>query len=349
MNFNWVLDTIDRQIPAGDPDKTAIRFGPDQSLTYGELRERSLRYATALRELGLAKGDRLGLLLNNDLEYVPLYMAAARLGVVPVRINFRLASPEVAFILNDSGSEVLIAHSSLIEKVAPIREETGIKRTVVLADSSEPLPAWAEDFETLRSAEPLDLETAPAIAAEDPLTLAYTFGVASLASGNLTIMAAVMAAGMVPPLAMALSTVVRPKLYTRSERQAGEAAWLLGASFITEGAIPFAAADPLRVIPSLMAGSAVTGAMSLGFGATSRAPHGGIWVVGLIGKPLLYVLAIVVGVLISTLCVTFAKSLGESDADFDTEADTGANTYPAAGSVPAPAGSASPTGTPARS
>ena len=175
--------------------------------------------------------------------------------------------------------------------------------------------------------------------------VAYTFGVASLASGNLTIMAAVMAAGMVPPLAMALSTVIRPKLYTKSERQAGEAAWLLGASFITEGAIPFAAADPIRVIPSLMAGSAVTGAMSLGFGATSRAPHGGIWVIGLIGKPLLYVLAIVVGVLVSTLCVTFAKSLGKgSDAEFEAAADQTATTYPAPGSVPAPAsaGAAAP-------
>jgi PTS system fructose-specific IIC component len=176
--------------------------------------------------------------------------------------------------------------------------------------------------------------------------VAYTFGVASLASGNLTIMAAVMAAGMVPPLAMALSTVVRPKLYTKSERQAGEAAWLLGASFITEGAIPFAAADPIRVIPSLMAGSAVTGAMSLGFGATSRAPHGGIWVVGLIGKPFLYVLAIVVGVAISALCVTVAKSMGRgSDAAFESADEM--TTYPAAGSVPTPASSATPAGTPA--
>jgi PTS system fructose-specific IIC component len=168
--------------------------------------------------------------------------------------------------------------------------------------------------------------------------VAYTFGVASLASGNLTIMAAVMAAGMTPPLAMALSTVVRPKLYTKAERQAGEAAWLLGASFITEGAIPFAAGDPIRVIPSLMAGSAVTGAMSLGFGATSRAPHGGIWVVGLIGKPFLYVLSILVGVAVSAIVVTALKSLKRSalvDAEVTTESRETA--YPAQGSVPAPA------------
>jgi PTS system fructose-specific IIC component len=139
--------------------------------------------------------------------------------------------------------------------------------------------------------------------------VAYTFGLASLASGNLKIMAAVMAAGMVPPIAMALATVVRPRLFNDAERKAGEAAWLLGASFITEGAIPFAAADPLRVIPPLMAGSAVTGALSMAFGATSRAPHGGIWVVGLIGRPGLYVLAILAGVGLASAATIALKSM----------------------------------------
>jgi PTS system fructose-specific IIC component len=149
--------------------------------------------------------------------------------------------------------------------------------------------------------------------------VAYTFGLAGLASGNLKVMAAVMAAGMVPPIGLALATVVRSRLFTRAERQAGEAAWLLGASFITEGAIPFAAADPLRVIPSLMAGSAVTGALSMSFGATSRAPHGGIWVIGLIGKPLLYLIALVAGVAVTAACVVAAKSIGRK-APADPEA-----------------------------
>jgi len=139
--------------------------------------------------------------------------------------------------------------------------------------------------------------------------VAYTFGLASLASGNTKIMAAVMAAGMVPPLACALATVLRPRLFTSTERKAGEAAWLLGLSFITEGAIPFAAADPLRVIPSLMAGSAVTGALSMAFGATSRAPHGGIWVVGLIGNPGLYLVAIAAGMLVGTTALIALKSI----------------------------------------
>jgi PTS system fructose-specific IIC component len=153
--------------------------------------------------------------------------------------------------------------------------------------------------------------------------VAYTFGLASLASGNIQVMAAVMAAGMVPPLAMALATVLRKHLFSDAERKAGEAAWLLGASFVTEGAIPFAAADPLRVIPSLMAGSAVTGALSMAFGAGSRAPHGGIWVIGLVGKPLLWFLAIVAGVAVSTALVIVLKSLGNraSDEEIEAEAD----------------------------
>jgi fructose PTS system EIIBC or EIIC component len=150
--------------------------------------------------------------------------------------------------------------------------------------------------------------------------VAYAFGLAALASGNLRVMAAVMAAGMTPPLGLALATVVRKRLFTKAERQAGEAAWLLGASFITEGAIPFAAADPLRVIPSLMVGSAVTGALVMGFANTSRAPHGGIWVVGLIGKPLLYVLAILIGTVATAAAVIVLKSVGRREAAVETAA-----------------------------
>jgi PTS system fructose-specific IIC component len=140
--------------------------------------------------------------------------------------------------------------------------------------------------------------------------VAYTFGLASLAAGNQQVMAAVMAAGMTPPLALALATAVRPGLFTKPEREAGNAAWLLGASFITEGAIPFAAADPLRIIPSLMAGSAVTGALVMALHASSPAPHGGIWVIGLIGKPLAWLVAIVAGTAVSAACVVVAKGLG---------------------------------------
>jgi len=164
--------------------------------------------------------------------------------------------------------------------------------------------------------------------------VAYSFGLAGLASGNLTVMAAVMAAGMTPPIALALATIVRPKLFTPAERKAGNAAWLLGASFITEGAIPFAAADPLRVIPSLMTGSAVTGALSMQFGATSRAPHGGIWVIGLIGHPVQYVVALLAGIAVSAACVIGAKHIGRR-AEVDADASAGA---PAPAATPVPVG-----------
>ncbi|PAZ14583.1 PTS lactose transporter subunit IIC [Streptomyces sp. SA15] len=144
--------------------------------------------------------------------------------------------------------------------------------------------------------------------------VAYTFATAGIAVANpsdsaMKIMAAVMAAGMVPPLAMALATTIRGKLFTQTERENGKAAWVLGASFISEGAIPFAAADPLRVIPSSMVGGAVTGALSMAFDATLRAPHGGIFVVPLIGNPFLYLIAIAAGVGVTTALVVVLKSM----------------------------------------
>ncbi|MEU6058822.1 fructose-specific PTS transporter subunit EIIC [Streptomyces sp. NPDC047097] len=141
--------------------------------------------------------------------------------------------------------------------------------------------------------------------------VAYAFAVGGLATpndGSLKVMATVMAAGMVPPLGMALATTVRGRLFSRAERENGKAAWVLGGSFITEGAIPFAAADPLRVIPSAMAGGAVTGALSMAFGATLRAPHGGVFVVPLIGRPLLYLVAIAAGTLVTAALVVLLKS-----------------------------------------
>jgi PTS system fructose-specific IIC component len=147
--------------------------------------------------------------------------------------------------------------------------------------------------------------------------VAYSFAVAGLGTAaaassgapELRIMAAVMLAGMVPPIALALATVLRPGLFTVAERENGKAAWLMGASFITEGAIPFAAADPLRVIPSSMVGGAITGALSMAFGATLRAPHGGIFVVPLIGNPFLYLIAIAVGTCVTTALVVVLKGM----------------------------------------
>lgn len=139
---------------------------------------------------------------------------------------------------------------------------------------------------------------------------AYVFATTGLTISNpasLRIMAAVMAAGMVPPLAMAFSSLIAPKLYTPAEHENGKAAWLLGASFISEGAIPFAAADPLRVIPSMMLGGAVTGAISMAADVQLKAPHGGIFVLFAITGVPMFLLSLVAGTLVAGLAVTAAK------------------------------------------
>ncbi|MGY1741312.1 MULTISPECIES: PTS fructose transporter subunit IIABC [unclassified Blastococcus] len=148
---------------------------------------------------------------------------------------------------------------------------------------------------------------------------AYVFattGLTAAATGTpLVIMATVMAAGMVPPLAMALSTVIRPSLYTPAERDNGKAAWLLGLSFISEGAIPFAAADPLRVIPSMMLGGATTGAIVAAAGVELRAPHGGIFVFFAMTGVVWFLLALLAGTVVGAVAVTVLKSIGRPRAD----------------------------------
>ncbi|WP_438448698.1 fructose-specific PTS transporter subunit EIIC [Gorillibacterium sp. sgz5001074] len=139
---------------------------------------------------------------------------------------------------------------------------------------------------------------------------AYTFAVGLLASQVYGPMAAVMAAGMTPPLGLWLATLLAPGKFTKDERDAGKAASVLGISFITEGAIPFAASDPFRVIPSIMAGSAVTGALSMMFSATLRAPHGGVFVLAIpnaVGHLALYALSIAIGTVVTALLLTVIK------------------------------------------
>lgn len=136
---------------------------------------------------------------------------------------------------------------------------------------------------------------------------AYVTGTGLLASGEFHVMAAVMAGGMVPPLAIALCTTFFKNRFTESERKAGITNYVMGLSFITEGAIPFAAADPLRVIPACVVGSAVTGALTMAFDCTLRAPHGGIFVVPTIGNPLMYLISILVGAVVGCAILSILK------------------------------------------
>lgn len=136
---------------------------------------------------------------------------------------------------------------------------------------------------------------------------AYVFGTASIAAGNYNIMAAVMIGGMVPPIAIALATLFFKDKFTAEQRKAGPTNFIMGLSFITEGAIPFAASDPLRVIPACVVGSAVAGALSMAFGCTLMAPHGGIFVVPTIGNPVMYLIALLIGSVISCVLLGLLK------------------------------------------
>jgi PTS system fructose-specific IIC component len=151
--------------------------------------------------------------------------------------------------------------------------------------------------------------------------VAYTFAVGLIASGVTGPMAAVMAAGMTPPLGLAVATIVFPNRWTVDEHEAGKPAFVLGLSFITEGAIPFAARDPIRVIPALVVGSATAGALSLGLGAATEVPHGGIFdlfVPGAVDKPLVWLLAIAVGTAVTTTVLFFLKRPAAAPAPVDT-------------------------------
>lgn len=141
---------------------------------------------------------------------------------------------------------------------------------------------------------------------------AYVFGTASIAAGNYHIMAAVMIGGMVPPCAIALATLLFKNKFTKEERESGPVNFIMGLAFITEGAIPFAASDPLHVLPSCMVGSAVAGALSMAFGCTLMAPHGGIFVVPVVGNALMYLVALVVGTVVGAVLLgTFKKKVSE--------------------------------------
>ena len=178
-----------------------------------------------------------------------------------------------------------------------------------IAAATEALTAWLEGMGTANAVVlGVILGLMMAFDMGGPVNkVAYFFGVGLIAENVYAPMAAVMAAGMTPPLGLALATAINKRLFNVQEHEAGKAAWVMGASFITEGAIPFAAADPIRVIPALMLGSAVAGGLSMAFDATLQAPHGGIFVFPLVGNPLLYILAIAIGTVVTAAGVIALK------------------------------------------
>ena len=136
---------------------------------------------------------------------------------------------------------------------------------------------------------------------------AYVFGTASIAAGNYDIMAAVMIGGMVPPCAIALASILFKNKFTKDERKSAPVNFIMGLAFITEGAIPYAAADPLRVLPSCIIGAATAGALSMAFGCTLMAPHGGIFVFPVVGNALMYLVALVAGTVVGAVLLGLLK------------------------------------------
>lgn len=181
MSFTEVLDTVVEPLPPVGAENVALSFDARHRLTYRDLRDRARRYARALHELGMRRGDRVGLLLYNDPEYVPLYFAAMYLGVVAVRLNFRLAPAELQFILGDSGVRAVVVHASLLEKIEPIRDQLPAEHYVTVPDVERDLPSWAVGLDTLQGREPID--DVPAIGDVDPIALLYTSGTTGLPKG----------------------------------------------------------------------------------------------------------------------------------------------------------------------
>ncbi|MEI2774903.1 MAG: AMP-binding protein [Tetrasphaera sp.] len=174
MSLNWVTDSVAATLPSVAEDKSAVALGSEAMLTWRELRELELRCAQALRAAGVRRGDRVGLLLRNSVEYVALYLAVARAGAMSVRVNWRLSAPEIGFILGDSGASVLIFGAEFAAAVDAQRHGSPVQ-TFVAIDDGSPVPEWAQPFETF--ADTLSVtDGLPELDMSDGATLMYTSG-----------------------------------------------------------------------------------------------------------------------------------------------------------------------------
>ncbi|MFF0494028.1 class I adenylate-forming enzyme family protein [Nocardia sp. NPDC004068] len=187
MSINYVTDAVVGQMPAVDPDAMAIALGAEESVTWTELRALELRYARALQRAGVRKGDRVGVLLRNSIEYIALYLAIGRVGGISVRLNWRLTAPELQFALSDSGATVLIFDAEFSGALEPIRDDTDV-RTFVARESGAPAPAWARSLDAFTAhlggaAE--DASGYPTLGFDDPLSLMYSSGTTGRPKGAL--------------------------------------------------------------------------------------------------------------------------------------------------------------------
>jgi fatty-acyl-CoA synthase len=182
MDVNWIVDSPFEAIPLGDPEHVAVSIDGEELLTYRELRDRRNRFISVLDERGIGKGDRVGVILTNSLDYIALYFAIGRIGAIAVRVNFRLAASELGYILNDAGCAAVFFHTSRTPQLGPITESAGVGHWLAIVDGADPVPAWAEEspHETA-SAEDRELSRP---ASDAPLMIMYTSGTTGRPKGS---------------------------------------------------------------------------------------------------------------------------------------------------------------------
>jgi len=183
VDINWIVDAPFEAAPVGDRGDVALVIDAGEAWTYGELRDRRDHYVAALLDRGVTAGERVGILMLNSLDYIAVYFAAARIGAIAVRLNFRLAPSELEFILNDSGCTAVVLHTSRLSQLAPIREKVAVRTWFALDDSADPLPGWVETL--ARGDGPAQIPDLPRPAGSDPLMLMYTSGTTGRPKGVL--------------------------------------------------------------------------------------------------------------------------------------------------------------------
>jgi fatty-acyl-CoA synthase len=184
MNVSHLVTRVEKNIQTIDPEKIALKLESNQTWTYGNLNLIANKYAHALRQMGIKKGDRVGILLYNCLEYFALYFATAKLGAIAVRINFRLSSEEFEYILNDSGTKILCFHSSLSGKLDPIKHSVNVDEFICLENNGHTLPDWSRSWDALEKAQPQEI-IKENIDKSDPVMLMYTSGTTGRPKGAL--------------------------------------------------------------------------------------------------------------------------------------------------------------------
>lgn len=184
MNVGYLVNRVDKHLQLIESNKEAIKLETEETWTYGKLYEMSNKYANSLKSMGVKKGDRVGILLYNNLEYFALYFAISKLGAIAVRINFRLASEELEYILNDSGSKILCFDSKLTQKIDAIKSSVAVETYICLQRDNEPVPEWSENWELLAEGDS-EFDYVTDIDKSDPVMLMYTSGTTGRPKGAL--------------------------------------------------------------------------------------------------------------------------------------------------------------------